>query len=650
MEAYNAIFTIVYNEGNFDESLYWLIGDFFYSYAKGRRKKITDHPNWFDTYCEQFKKYTCVVDSVNLICTTLNETLIRHGKGRRIDEFGYMIWEKCILQQLQTSVRTTLEEELLQRMIEPQENFIIAVRSLTKIVPYAEDKLQIYNSMYADKAMTKIRNGYKNITMDGNINEYTRKIKSIFEFENERRSKIFIKRSFPKLNEVIENVLISNKSDQIYKHLYKLLECDDLGLTDVYFMMVRHSNVYTKIVKDVIKDYIKHDLVKNVLKQNNDDIEKWFNLLTQKYARAQKIYQSCFEIEKDSEIDVIYKEKINRLQNPEFHILLAQLAIYVIDCKEYEKYKSIFCTFCAFIEKKSLFAEIYIKKFSLRLLTFRANFKKELTMIDVLKNRMKLCEFKKCLKMIKDMNLSVGINKQIKPEMKNQGIIDQNDNCEYFVSVLTLCAWPLSDTSTFERIILPDKLKKYNEAFTKEYRKHYESRALYFNNDLGQVDVEFIVDKKYELRLNTYQYLVLNKLNELDALNIEQLANSTGLKMNIVLEIIDNLSPIIIKVNNLYCLNENFVSTANSFDYKNITYKNLKCKSVEFDLKSYYKALIAKTSKKHKEIGLELFREYLLDAHLDKTLHDEDIYKAALEELAEIGIVEIKDEIIYYDV
>ncbi|KAM0675000.1 Cullin-1 [Gurleya vavrai] len=648
IEAYDAIFIITTNNGDYDEALYWLIGDFIYTFAKERRKIIYASDDWFDAYTKEFRIFSNFLESIDAICSVLNALLILKNKGRKINDFGYLLWEKCVIQQLKNAKRISFSDYLIQNLEETPKNFLEALKSLTLIIPDPEKILFYYQSTYEDLAIKKITSKYENIEIDESIICYFSKCKKIFDYENTRKYKIFIRESFAKIHEKLQQLLISKNSKIIRNKIISVLQNDDTLANELFFILSENSTVFVELFKETLKTFIKKKIKDECIKNNKKQNEEWFFSLYNMYLKALRVYNSCYP-DDDKLINKIFSECLERCKDPNFDERIAEFSNITISSSTFERNKDIFEIFITQVTSKSVFAEFFMKYFSKRLLSYCANFKKELLLLDIIKKKINLCEVTKCLKMIKDINGSISINKNVDVYLKSKNFFFKN-TADFFVTILTQCNWPLSDSQKVENVILPDELKNYYTKFIDFYKYMYSDRRLTLNNDLGYVDIEINTDKIYNIRLNLYQYIILEKFNHQNSYSIEKLANLTNIKSIIIKEIINVLSSLIIKKKNLYFFNDKFYNRVKAIDFKD----NLSCfkeeKNTDFDLLAYYKVLIARLSKKHKEISCIEFIKLIKENLLNELKFDNEMYKLALEENEIAGVLEIREDFIYYEV
>lgn len=95
-EVYNTIYKVCTSTVSYEDKLYWKIGDFLYNRCKEHRAKIEGAKDYVKAYAERFEMYAHVVKAINKLSSFLNECIC----GRKIDDFGYLLWERSVVQSL----------------------------------------------------------------------------------------------------------------------------------------------------------------------------------------------------------------------------------------------------------------------------------------------------------------------------------------------------------------------------------------------------------------------------------------------------------------------------------------------------------------------------------------------------------------------
>lgn len=93
---YNSVYIICTSNCNFEEKLYWKIGDCLYNRCKIHKNAIKDSPRYLDEYKKQFDLFSQFIFTLNKVCAFLNEST----DARSVDDLGFLLWERLIIQAL----------------------------------------------------------------------------------------------------------------------------------------------------------------------------------------------------------------------------------------------------------------------------------------------------------------------------------------------------------------------------------------------------------------------------------------------------------------------------------------------------------------------------------------------------------------------
>lgn len=93
---YSVLYSICTSTITYEDSLYWNIGDFLYHRCEELKREITKSKDYIKTYAEVFERFENSINVMNSICSFLNRTT----DSRNIDQLGYMLWERVIIESL----------------------------------------------------------------------------------------------------------------------------------------------------------------------------------------------------------------------------------------------------------------------------------------------------------------------------------------------------------------------------------------------------------------------------------------------------------------------------------------------------------------------------------------------------------------------
>lgn len=207
--VYNAIYIICTSDSNLEEKLYWKIGDFFYNRCKLHKDCILQSENYLNEYISQFQEYSKLVNSIDTLGSFLNSCV----KGRRLNDFGYLLWERMIIQNL--------NDLFFENVFEYSGDYrLIILYSFERIIPDITQPLLYYKEKYEKVALNKIKRKYK-VNEIVNFEEFYNGIKAVTLFESHSMTSTFLPVSYEAVFSVIEECFLSSK---YYEILYNLTE------------------------------------------------------------------------------------------------------------------------------------------------------------------------------------------------------------------------------------------------------------------------------------------------------------------------------------------------------------------------------------------------------------------------------------------
>ncbi|KAH9411134.1 cullin [Ordospora pajunii] len=220
IEVYNWVYVVCTScTMRFESKLYWKIGDFMYMKAREMRAEIFGRENWVQGYNEKFRQFREIICAIDEMCDFLNECV----RERTIRDLGFLLWERCILQQTMKYKHTTLGAELVNRC--KAEEVREAIESMRLIVPDQKQPLLYYTQRYEQYAIQRIRSKYEEEAkqQDMDAERYSFYVNEKICHERSMRDKIFLEESWPKVESVLEDVFLMNKKERLFEEVYGIL-------------------------------------------------------------------------------------------------------------------------------------------------------------------------------------------------------------------------------------------------------------------------------------------------------------------------------------------------------------------------------------------------------------------------------------------
>ncbi|KAM0679810.1 hypothetical protein GINT2_001982 [Glugoides intestinalis] len=194
--VYNSIYIICTSGSSLEEKLYWKIGDFFFNRCKIHKDQIIASENYIAEYMIRFVEYRRLVDSIHSLGSFLNDCV----KGRALNDFGYLLWERMVIQNL--------KKQFFSDVLEYQGDVAIFLDSLEKIVPDHSQKLLYYKEKYEKVAFQMIQSKYTSIQVSS-ILDFCQIIRQVVANEISFMKKYLLPYSYDSLMSVLEECLLS---------------------------------------------------------------------------------------------------------------------------------------------------------------------------------------------------------------------------------------------------------------------------------------------------------------------------------------------------------------------------------------------------------------------------------------------------------
>lgn len=227
-QIYNSIYIICTSPTpKFETKLYWKIGDFIYMMSRGIRKEIFGAGDWVEAYNAGFRRFKEMVFAINELCDFLNECI----RGRSVQDFGFLLWERCVLQQTVKYKHTTLGFELVNRS--RMEVVREAIESFRLIVPDPKHPLLYYTQRYEQLALQRMKTKYEEEIngMSVGIETYSSYVREKMLYEKSIQDKIFLGESWPKVEAVLEEVFILNRRSYLFTEMYRTMCMHELPVS-----------------------------------------------------------------------------------------------------------------------------------------------------------------------------------------------------------------------------------------------------------------------------------------------------------------------------------------------------------------------------------------------------------------------------------
>ncbi|KAH3669095.1 hypothetical protein WICMUC_005059 [Wickerhamomyces mucosus] len=419
-------------------------------------------------------------------------------------------------------------------------DFFIIKSILKMFEALIEDELNLENGenfylkYFEPFYIEKTHQYYENISLElfnhGNGSEYLNKVNDLILNEENKCILYLSSISLPKLNDLINKILITSKIENVLKLSNDGLKSwiqhskqDELSLLYKLLKKVEYFDALIAQINEIIIDDESLTL-REQLKQDEGKKSKIVTIAIDYIGQVIKLKAKYDTILNYFQNDPILQRNI---ENSFIEILnskgtkISEYLSYFIDefikkskernDDEIEEFLNSSIIIFRFIKDKDLFEKFYKNHLAKRLLKNSNDLEKLL--ISTIKNEIGSSFTLKLEGMFKDMNISKDLSAKF-------------NHKNFQINILTKTFWPIQPNPS--EIILTPVLESLQKQFNQYYSDLYSGRNLSWLYNFGTIDIRIKFNKKiHELNCPTYCGIIILLFEDIEELTFKQIKELT---------------------------------------------------------------------------------------------------------------------------
>uniref|UniRef100_T1ISS0 Cullin-1 n=1 Tax=Strigamia maritima TaxID=126957 RepID=T1ISS0_STRMM len=593
-------------------------------------------------YTVQWEEYQFSSKVLNGVCSYLN----RHWVRRECDEGRkgiYEIYQACWVFTVTNAVLKLIERErngetINTRLVSGVMNCYVEL-GLNEDDPGAKGQnLSVYKGSFENNFLEDTERFYTRESMDflrqNPVTEYMKKAETRL-LEEQRRVQVYLhETTLEPLAKTCEKVLIEKHLEILLAEFQNLLNDDkneDLGRM---FQLVSRIPDGLGELRGLLETHIYNQGLTAIEKCGEaalNDPKMYVNTILEVHKKYNALVLTAFSNDSGfvAALDkacgrFINNNAVTKMVNtssksPELlakycDLLLKKSSKNPEEAELEDTLNQVMVVF-KYIEDKDVFQKFYSKMLAKRLVQhMSASDDAEVSMISKLKQACGFEYTSKLQRMFRDIGVSKDLNEQFRKHLVNS---NEPLDLDFSIQVLSSGSWPFQQSCTFS---LPTELERSVHRFSTFYSGQHSGRKLNWLYQMSKGElVTNCFKNRYTLQASTFQMAVLLQYNTTDNFTLQQMQESTQIKLDFLIQVVQ----ILLKSKLLVCDDDENDLQPSSVIYLYLGYKNKKLRvNINVPMKTEMK-VEQETTHKH----IEEDRKLLIQAAIVRIMKMRKVLK-----------------------